>query len=125
MVMKDADWRGLVLKALYDVRHDQQSDGALMIPDSLKLPGIEMDEETKVLVVNIAEQLKQYNYITWIGFHGPYKTGRGKITAFGVEVIEGTRKPEITLTIDPEYKYSWLPARTGWQGQHSKRGRYT
>jgi hypothetical protein len=68
MVMNDADWRGLVLKALYDVRHDQQSGGALMIPDSLNLPGIAMDERTKVLVANIAEQLKQYNYITWSEF---------------------------------------------------------
>jgi hypothetical protein len=98
--MKDADWRGLVLKALYDVRHDPQSGGALLIPDSLNLPGVEMDGQNKAIVANIAEQLKDHRYITWSEHHGAHRQGRARITAFGVDVIEGTKQSEITITID-------------------------
>jgi hypothetical protein len=98
--MKDADWRGLVLKALYDVRHDPQSGGALLVPDSLKLPEIKMDAQNTAIVGNIAEQLRDHNYITWSEFHGPHRVGRARITAFGVDVIEGNRQSDITITVD-------------------------
>jgi hypothetical protein len=59
-----------------------------------------MDGTNKVIAGNIAEQLKHHGYITWSEYHGPYRQGRARITASGVDVIEGTRHSDITITVD-------------------------
>jgi hypothetical protein len=92
--MKDSDSRGLVLKRLYDVRH--QLDHA----NGSDFSGLPI--EPKVLP-NILEQLAQQNLIDWKplrGSMGSYLAFMAKITAFGVDVVEGNITSPITVTID-------------------------
>jgi hypothetical protein len=101
-IMKDNDLRGVVLKTFYEYRREghrnwQVSDFLLNIDFS------ELDR--------ICKQLKEHNYITWqreaerdlnekgrliaIGIRGI-----GRITASGIDVIEGTVQPPISINFD-------------------------
>jgi hypothetical protein len=95
--MKDAEWRGLILQRLYDIRHI--NDGSTTIPDGLGLDGL-VPSGNDNLLANVADQLKQHNLIGFSEFIAPRRMGRAKITAFGVDVVEGTKVSEITITID-------------------------
>jgi hypothetical protein len=95
--MKDAEWRGLILQRLYDIRH--RNDGSTIIPDGLGLDGL-VPPGNDNLLGNIADQLHQQNLIRFSEFAAPRRMGRAKITAFGVDVVEGTKEPGITVTID-------------------------
>jgi hypothetical protein len=92
--MKDSDARGLVLRRLYDIRH--QLDRA----DASDFVGLPI--EAKVLP-NILDQLAQQNLIEWNparGAMGRYLAFMARITAFGVDVVEGNTVPPISVTID-------------------------
>jgi hypothetical protein len=95
--MKDAEWRGLILQQLYDIRH--ANDGSTMIPDGLGLDGL-VPSGYDNLLANVADQLKQHNLIRFNEIAAPRRKGRAKITAFGVDVVEGTKESAITITID-------------------------
>lgn len=92
--MRDGDARGVVLKRLYDIRHRRDRANA---SDFAGLP-----IEPRVLP-NIMEQLAQQNLIDW----HPVREGMdnhlifmARITAFGVDVVEGNVASPITVTID-------------------------
>jgi hypothetical protein len=95
--MKDAEWRGLILQRLYDIRH--LNDGATMITDGLGLYN-QVPSGFDNLIVNVADQLKQQSLIVFNELVGARRMGRAKITAFGVDVIEGTKQAAIAITVD-------------------------
>src|SRR5262249_35467754 len=92
--MQDTEARGLILRCLYDLRHKirfvNQSDF------NIKKIAVE-----KQIVPNILEQLAQKNLIEWNpqqGVRGSYLMYDARITADGVDVIEGTKPPPIDIT---------------------------
>ncbi|TCU78845.1 hypothetical protein EDE08_101627 [Bradyrhizobium sp. R2.2-H] len=92
--MKDKDARGIVLRALYDIRHTHRHAG---IPADV--PGLEKIESP--VLVNILRQLNEKGLITFQSLSGGDQIfGRGEISAYGVDVIEGESAPPIAITID-------------------------
>ena len=92
--MKDNDLRGLVLQKFYDVRHEPA--GVLQLPNLAELaPGNEMQ------VANVCDQLAQNGLLEWKALRslGGSIGGIGKITARGVDVIEGTKKSSLAITM--------------------------
>lgn len=91
--MKDADLRGLVLQKFYDTRHET---------DFLQLSALQdIEPANPNIISNICEQLAQHSLITWKPLKGGAGVigGMGKISAQGVDVIEGTVPPPITITV--------------------------
>jgi hypothetical protein len=92
--MKDSDARGLVLNRLYDLRHQieyaNMSDFADIGVDAKIIPAI-------------VEQLAQQDLVKWNpqkAMAGRYLALMAKITARGVDVIEGNTTAPIAITID-------------------------
>lgn len=87
--MKDADLRGLVLQRFYDMRHQ---------PDHLHLSDIQdIEPHNPNIVSNICKQLAEHSLIKWHSLLGG--DGFGNISAHGVDVIEGTARSPITITV--------------------------
>jgi len=92
--MKDSDLRGLVLKRFYERRREITPKWAERhVPE-----GIEPRD-----FFLICNQLRDQNLINW----KPYEElqnqllgGTGTITAFGVDVVEGTQRSPITINFD-------------------------
>jgi hypothetical protein len=91
--MKDGEARGIILQKFYDARHkiDWLSLEALrthVVMDHVQVP-------------NICVQLSQHGLIDFkpMYAHGGIVTGMGKITASGVDVIEGNSVAPIAITI--------------------------
>lgn len=92
--MKDSDIRGLVLRRFYDLRHNGSSliqfgDVASVYPEDI------------VVVANICDQLSEKGLIQWKALRTANSRnvgGGGKITAYGVDVIEGTQVSPIAIT---------------------------
>jgi hypothetical protein len=90
--MQDADLRGAVLQKFYELRHQV---------DTVFLEDINSIEPNTRQLTNICEQLQQYGLIDW----RPMETlagvigGQGKITARGVDVIDGTERAPISVTL--------------------------
>jgi hypothetical protein len=95
--MKDSDLRGSVLQKFYDLRHNR--DGVIAL--CTIVPEGSTEQEDIIRYANICDQLAQHELITW----HPLKTmvgtigGMGQITARGVDVVEETVKPPITITL--------------------------
>lgn len=92
--MKDTEVRGIVLQKFYEVRHDPA--GVLQLPALAELsPANEMQ------VANVCDQLAQNGLIEWKALRsmGGSIGGIGKITARGVDVIEGTIKSSLAITM--------------------------
>ena len=91
--MKDSEARGLVLRRLYDLRHVKQYAD----PSDFTSTSLEQN-----VVPNIVEQLTQQGLVDWnpLRAHGGYATFMARITAFGVDVVEGTQRSPISITID-------------------------
>jgi hypothetical protein len=85
--MTDAELRGEVLQKFYDERH---------LKGVVRVPFDEGQEDLNRLS-NICDQLGQHGLITWQSFING--GGYGKITANGVDVIEGTAHSPITVTM--------------------------
>ena len=92
-MMKDKEMRGLVLQKFYDLRHTQDvvglNDVASVAPDDFNR------------VANLAEQLAEYNLIRWNTSRalGGAIAGLGKITARGVDVVDGDVASPIAITL--------------------------
>ena len=98
--MKDSEVRGIILQRLYDVRH--MNNGMIDIPDGLSLIGIE-----PTVLGNCAAQLDEQGLIKFRQYMGlGYRAGHGSITAFGVDVVEGSVQPPIAVTIDSSINVS-------------------
>jgi hypothetical protein len=92
--MKDTEVRGIILRRLYDVRHTNH--GMIDLPDGLSIIDI-----APVVLGNCSAQLAEQGLIKFGQVMGrPYPSGWGSITAYGVDVIEGTRQPAISVTLD-------------------------
>ena len=90
--MKDGEARGIILERFYDARHkiDWLSLEALrthVVMDHTQLP-------------NVCEQLSQHGLIDFKPVRGPggIVAGMGRITASGVDVIEGNSVAPIAIT---------------------------
>lgn len=89
--MKDADRRAIILSKLYDERHVRSW---ISVPfDTTK------STEEQIIETNICDQLSQYGLIEWKGLVGS-PVGMAKITARGVDVVEGSSKAPIAINID-------------------------
>ena len=108
--MNDSEIRGLVLKRLYEVRHEEDFTA---VPDDLKIP----NQNMKVLG-NIAKQLNEQGLIVFKQHMGQnYPSGYGHITASGIDVVEGTRHSPISITIDSSVNvHSSQGVQIGGQG---------
>ncbi|MEY4386863.1 MAG: hypothetical protein RLY20_2146 [Verrucomicrobiota bacterium] len=100
--MKDHELRAVVLQKYYDLRHrgyfrwDEVGDE---IEESFPF-------KTFGELARICKQLADYNLIEWnptLGNNGEPVAGGGEITAFGSDVIEGTAKAPITITLDQRH----------------------
>lgn len=92
LVMKDTELRGLLLQAFYDRR---QTRGILR-PSAGWIDSKTSDDE----VVRISEQLGDHGLLDW---HPDYEGGAGSITAYGVDVVEGQRSPDIAVQLVQYY----------------------
>lgn len=91
--MKENELRVIVLKKFYENRLNGYYEPTV---EELK---IDISQEH---IFNICEQLKQKKLIEWKAlchYMGQVAVGQGKITAFGIDVIEGTQtSPYINMT---------------------------
>ena len=88
--MKDTQLRGIVLAKYYESRR-----GHAFTPESSDFdPPIEMET-----ILSISDQLGEHGLIKWeaIKFLDGTATGFGKITAFGIDVVEGEATPDIKV----------------------------
>jgi hypothetical protein len=90
--MTDGELRGIVLEKFYELRHEK---------DVLQLSDIDsFGQNEPMQIANICEQLGQHGLIEWQTSRGLDGSlgGLGKITANGVDVVEGTVSAPITVT---------------------------
>jgi hypothetical protein len=91
--MKDTELRGLLLQKFYEHRRERQ-----YVPNVAELGGGLSAQD----LYSICDQLDDNNLIHWkpflsvLGVSG----GWGRITARGVDVIEGTVEPPITIVLN-------------------------
>jgi hypothetical protein len=89
--MTDGEMRGVVLQKLYEKRHE--GGGWVAVPfDDL------LNQRERTILDHICDQLGQHGLIKWKPL-GSGHGGMAKITAAGVDVIEGTARPPITITL--------------------------
>jgi len=94
--MKDNELRAVVLQKYYELRRlgpFQWNE----VPIEDNFPIKALDELSRV-----CDQLAEHRLIEWkpTRLRGGVIGGFGKITAFGVDVVEGTATPPITITFD-------------------------
>lgn len=87
--MKDNELRGMVLKVMYDLRHQ---DHYVDVDRSLDI-GVPQN-----VLRNIFQQLKESNLIEWRAVVSGM--GLARLTSYGVDVVEGTVRPPISIVID-------------------------
>jgi hypothetical protein len=98
--MKDSEVRGIILKTLYGVRH--MNNGMMSLPDGMNDPSI-----PPAVLGNCAAQLDEQGLIKFRQLMGrSYPSGMASITAYGVDVIEGTTRPAIAVTVDSSINVS-------------------
>lgn len=86
--MKDKDLRGILLRKFYDLRHDNQRysfNGEDIEP---------MDQKT---YNRIGQQLGEIRLLEWQSMYG---SGYGRITALGIDVVEGDASPTISIALN-------------------------
>jgi hypothetical protein len=88
-VMKDTELRGLILQAFYDRRQAQSIES----PTAGWIDGKTSNDE----IYRICKQLGGHGLIKWNPFMGG--GGVGVITAYGVDVVEGQRSPDIAVQL--------------------------
>jgi hypothetical protein len=92
--MTDGELRGIVLKKFYDLRTKPGMVNAVALPD---LQAIEPDQYRLHI---ICEQLREHGLIKGVSLDSHSTFGSmGNITASGVDVVEGTARAPITVTL--------------------------
>lgn len=88
--MKDTQLRGLLLEVFYRRRRED-----LFVPTAEEI-GVEVGEQD---ILQVCDQLAQYRMIEWksLRMSGNIHEGMGKISAFGINVIEGSADPDINV----------------------------
>jgi hypothetical protein len=95
--MDDNDLRGLVLNKYYRKRRDGWVQWK-----SEDFQDVEADF-TAADLFSVCDQLGQHDLIEWKGLEdnsGVTINGRGKITAFGIDVVEKKQAPPISINFD-------------------------
>ena len=92
-VMKDTELRGLILQAFYDRRQAQSIES----PTAGWIDGKTSTDE----LYRICKQLGDHGLIKWNPFIGG--GGVGIITAYGVDVVEGEKSPDIAVQLVQNY----------------------
>lgn len=89
--MKDTELRGLLLQVFYKRRREHW-----FLPKAQEL-GVEVSEED---ILQVCDQLAQHGMLEWksLKSHGNVNAGMGKISAFGIDVVEQEAKPDIKVT---------------------------
>ena len=88
--MKDTELRGLLLQRYYESRR-----GGFFLPTPSDAPGGVTERD----ILDISTQLAQHALIEWIPLRagGHDVTGMGKITALGVDVVEGKTAADVKV----------------------------
>lgn len=93
--MKDVDLRGIVLERFYEIRNQEPS-----MVDPLRVPGLDAIESDHIRLLNICEQLAEHGLLHWRSLRGlTMDGGMGKISASGVDVVEGTARAPIAIAL--------------------------
>ncbi len=95
--MKDNELRAIVLQAYYSLRHLGSFQWAEV--EESQIPKVGSYAE----IARMSDQLAEHGLIDWRpvrGGQGETIGGIGKITAFGVDVIEGTVQSPISIKFD-------------------------
>lgn len=93
--MKDTELRGIVLQTFYNKRRE----GWLIVPNGVEFSSLDDPSD----VPRICDQLNEHGLIEWAGQPneiGITSCGSGKISAHGVDVIEGQRTSAISITLN-------------------------
>jgi hypothetical protein len=99
MTMKDADIRGIVLKKYYEHRREGY----------IGLTPLDFDDRlTEADIFHIASQLGEHGLIHWRAVEaiGGDRAGSGKISAAGIDVVEGTATSRIAIHVDKSINVS-------------------
>ena len=68
--------------------------------DPLRLPGLDAIEPDHIRLLNICEQLAEHGLLHWRSLRGlTVDGGMGNISASGVDVVEGTARAPIAITL--------------------------
>jgi len=96
--MKDNEIRGILLKKYYEKRRDGLFQWQTEDFEGMVL-GKDFDE---VDIFRACDQLADHGLIEWhpVKAHGHSIHGTGKISAFGVDVVEGHSTPPISINFD-------------------------
>jgi hypothetical protein len=91
--MKDSELRGVVLDRFYDARHK-----VIWLSFSALTTHLTTDQ---LVLGNICDQLSEHGLIEWraLTSSGQRVEGMGRITARGIDVVEGTAKAPITVVL--------------------------
>jgi hypothetical protein len=92
--MTDSELRGIILQKFYEERHHLT---ALQLSDVIAID----PNESAMRLANICEQLDEHRLLEWQSMKSQVDVqgGIGRITARGVDVIEGTVSPPISITL--------------------------
>lgn len=110
LAMTDTKLRGLVLRAFYERRISR----APQSPETSWLG----EETTSSELYRICKQLGEHGLINWSPFIGD--GGVGKITAHGVDVIEGQRQSDIAVQLVHNYTTNISGSKNVIVGDHNK-----
>jgi hypothetical protein len=93
--MKDSELRGLILEQFYRIRHQPEQ-----LVNPLGIGRITDLDPNQLRIVNVCEQLAEDGLLRWESATSQTSFGGfGRITARGVDVVEGTVTPPITVTL--------------------------
>ena len=95
--MKDTEIRGLLLQKYYEYRRGEH--GSWFLPE----PSDFDNKLTHEDIIHVSAQLGEHGLIDWKELRsgsGNLFTGRGSITADGINVVEGTAKAPISITMN-------------------------
>jgi hypothetical protein len=103
--MKDNELRGLILRKYYEKRREgwfQWKDEDFKdVPETIEFDAVDL--------FRVCDQLAEHGLIEWDGVQdhaGQTIGGAGKISAFGVDVIEGHSKSPISVVLDQSRRIS-------------------
>jgi predicted nucleotide-binding protein len=90
--MTDEDLRGRLLKHFFDLRN--ANDGSVGVSENILSPAV----VTRQAIALACEHMAEVRWIKWmplIGADEGHIIGRAKILGYGVDVVKGTRAPDI------------------------------
>ena len=109
--MKDNELRGILLQKFYEHRRSQP----------VSLNDLELNEQLLLEAGSICDQLSEHGLLQWraVRTHGFTLNGLGKITATGIDVIEGEATASLAIAIDQSHNFSVHAPSTFQVGSHN------